>query len=68
MWWTFGATGQASWKNKGRQTNPGEKQENYIARLEILFNAGVPNTTETIVNSHLLSSENKKAEDDFYFD
>lgn len=59
---------QGLMKNKGRQSDPGNKRANFVARLDTLFDIGAPDAIEAIMKSRLLSAKKKQDDVDFYLD
>lgn len=55
-------------KNKGRQSDPGNRRANFVARLDSLFDIGAPDAIEDIRKSRLLSAKKKQDDIDFYLD
>lgn len=59
---------QGLMKNKGRQSDPGFRRANFVARLDTLFDIGAPDAIEVIMKSRLLSAKKKQDDVDFYLD
>ena len=55
-------------KNRSRATDPGNKRENFISDLDMLFDIGAPDAIDDIRKSRLLSQKHKDDDIAFYLD
>ena len=55
-------------RNRSRATDPGNKRENFISELDMLFDIGAPDAIDGIRKSRLLSQKHKDDDIAFYLD